>query len=257
MTGQVPKPLSPTIAGRHARLRRTADLRGVCLTTLIALVVQFVLGMILNLYATVPSADAHAGYVKEMVNGPVILTVHVLLGIMVTGAAGVLLVRAIGRGNQVLASLAAIGLAAILGAFAAGDMFVRNGQTSLSLWMAILTGVALVCYIGALSLMRVAPGLATVRPPLPAPAPEPRSDDYWSSSRNRPTFPATGPRPYSGPPPAQRDLPPWEGTARHSWESRIAPPPHLPVRNPPTNDFPQVATDDARGPRPWWETPTQ
>jgi hypothetical protein len=257
MAGLVPKPLSPTIAGRHARLRRSAGPRGVCLTTLIALVVQFVLGMILNLYATVPSSDAHAGYVQEMVNGPVILTVHVLLGIMLIGAAVVLLIRAVGGGNRVMAGLAATGLAAILGAFAAGDMFVRNGQTSLSLWMAIATGVALVCYIGALSLMRVAPGLATARPLLPANAPEPRSDDYWSVSRNRPTFPATGPRPYYGPPTARRDLPPWEGAARHSRESRTAPPPQLPSRKPPTNDFPQVATDDARGKRPWWETPSQ
>jgi hypothetical protein len=232
MSGLVPKPLSPTIAGRHARLRRSAGLRGVCLTTLIALVVQFVLGMILNLYATVPSSDAHAGYVQEMVNGPVTLTVHVLLGIVLIGAAAVLLIRAIAGGNRVLAGLAATGLAAILGAFTAGDMFVRNGQASLSLWMAIATGVALVCYISALSLPRAAPGLATASPPRSANAPEPRTDAYWSESRNRPTFPATGPRPYAGPQAARRDLPPWERTARHSRESRITPPPRLPNRRP-------------------------
>jgi hypothetical protein len=37
------------------------------------------------------------------------------------------------------------GLAALLGAFAAGDVFVRNGERGAALSMAILTGVALLC----------------------------------------------------------------------------------------------------------------
>lgn len=97
----------PTAAGRHARLHRSADLRGVCLTTLIALVAQFVVGMFLNLYVAVPSSDAHAGHVQEILNGPVSLTVHVLLGTVVICAAVLLLIRAIVGGNRTLANLAA------------------------------------------------------------------------------------------------------------------------------------------------------
>jgi hypothetical protein len=47
--------------------------------------------------------------------------------------------------------LAAAGLTAIGGAFASGEIFVRNGQSAASLAMALLTGVALLCYIGALT----------------------------------------------------------------------------------------------------------
>jgi hypothetical protein len=152
------------IAGRHARLRGSEDLRGPCLTALIALVVQFSLGMILNLYVTVPSSDAHASYIQEVAAGPFALTIHALLGVFLICAAVVLLVRAAGIGNAAMTALAATGLGAILGAFAAGEIFVRNGQNSASLWMAILTGVALVSYIAALNLIRVVPGQPAHRP---------------------------------------------------------------------------------------------
>jgi len=51
----------------------------------------------------------------------------------------------------VIAVLAAAGLTAIGGAFAAGEIFVHNGQSGASLATALLTGVALLCYIGALT----------------------------------------------------------------------------------------------------------
>jgi lysylphosphatidylglycerol synthetase-like protein (DUF2156 family) len=278
MSGLTRRPLSPPAAGRHARLRRSADLRDVCLTTLIALVVQFVVGMILNLYVTVPSADTHAGYIQEMLNGPVSLTVHVLLGIVLVGAAVLLLIRAIGRGNRVLASLAATGLAAILGAFAAGETFVRNGQANASLWMAILTAVALVSYIGALNLIRVTdaatqPASNASQPAAPAGQ---RSDDFWSAPGTGSPFPATGPHPHSRTPTAQHGFASRDAASLGAVSSRgtsssrgatssrgtsrgaaspdgwaMTPPPMLPYRKPPTDDFPRVATDNPPGKAPW------
>ena len=70
MSGQARRLPVRVIAGRHARLRGTENLRRPCLTALIALVVQFSLGMILNLYVTVPTSDAHAGYVQELRGRP-------------------------------------------------------------------------------------------------------------------------------------------------------------------------------------------
>ncbi len=270
MSGLTRRPLSPTAAGRHARLHRSADLHGVCLTTLIALVAQFVLGMILNLYVAVPSSDTHAGYIQEILNGPVSLTVHVLLGIALICAAVLLLIRAIGGANRVLASLAATGLAAILGAFAAGEIFVRNGEANASLWMAILTGVALVSYISALNLTRV-----TARQPAPG-TPQPAawagqpSDDFWSAPGAGSPFPPTGPHSHARTPTAQRG-PVARGTASRGtatgggshgatsrggfrggfWGGWAVTPPPLPYREPPTDDFPRVATDDTRGKAPW------
>lgn len=122
----------------------------VCLATLLLLVAQFSLGMILNLYVTVPASDQHASFVQEVRTAPVALTVHVLVGLLLIGAAGVFMIRAIGSGERLMIALAAAGLAAILGAFAAGEAFVHDGQTSVSLTMAMLTGAALACYIAAL-----------------------------------------------------------------------------------------------------------
>jgi len=137
--------------GRHTRRVELEGLRRVSLAALIMLVVQYGLGIILNLYIAVPASDAHAGIMQEIANGPAMLTLHALLGLALIGVALVLLVRAVRIDDRVIAVLAAAGLTAIGGAFASGEVFVRNGQSGASLAMALLTGVALLCYIGALT----------------------------------------------------------------------------------------------------------
>ena len=139
------------IPGRHSRRVELEGLRRVALAALIMLVVQYGLGSILNLYIPVPASDAHAGIMQEIASGPAMLTLHALLGLGLIGAAVVLLVRAVRLDDRVIAVLAAAGLTAIGGAFASGEIFVRNGQSAASLAMALLTGVALLCYIGALT----------------------------------------------------------------------------------------------------------
>jgi len=139
------------VPGRHSRRVELEGLRRISLAALIMLVVQYGLGIILNLYIAVPASDAHAGIMQEIASGPAMLTVHALLGLGLIGAALVLLVRAVRLDDRVIAVLAAAGLTAIGGAFASGEIFVRNGQSGASLAMALLTGVALLCYIGALT----------------------------------------------------------------------------------------------------------
>jgi hypothetical protein len=137
--------------GRHSRRIELEGLRRVSLAALIMLVLQYGLGIILNLYIPVPASDAHAGLTQEIASGPAMLTLHALLGLGLIGAALVLLVRAVRLEDRVIAVLAAAGLTAIGAAFASGEIFVRNGQPGASLAMALLTGVALLCYIGALT----------------------------------------------------------------------------------------------------------
>jgi hypothetical protein len=206
------------IAGRHARVPSTEDLRRPCLTALIALVVQFSLGMILNLYVTVPASDAHASYVQEVAAGPFALTVHALLGVFLICAAFVLLVRAIGISDPAIAALAATGLGAILGAFAAGEIFVRNGQNSASLWMAILTGVALASYIAALNLIRV---VSAQPAPTPLAAPGHTQSSSQRDLRPWPTRPAVlRQRPLSAPHPVLPQRPPFDDPPRaDAWDT--------------------------------------
>jgi hypothetical protein len=138
-------------SGRHTSRARPAGLRRLGLAAVVMLVVQYGLGIVLNLYVTVPASDEHAGSMQEIASGPLTLTLHALLGLALVATAIMLLVRAVGTGDRPIAVLAAAGLTAIGGAFACGEIFVRSGEQGASLAMALLTGVALLCYIGVLA----------------------------------------------------------------------------------------------------------
>ena len=146
---------------RHTRPKgrggpRRARLRQLSVTMLVMLVIQYGLGIILNLYIGIPASDAHAGILTEIATAPPVLTVHAVLGIALIGTGVLLVARAVGVRNRLLAVLATAGLTAVGGAFGTGEIFVRNGQNTASMAMAILTGMALLCYIGTLTLATAA-----------------------------------------------------------------------------------------------------
>ena len=146
---------------RHTRPKgrggpRRARLRQLSVTMLVMLVIQYGLGIILNLYVGVPAADAHAGILTEIATAPAVLTVHAVLGIALIGTGVLLVTTAVGVRVRLLAVLATAGLTALGGAFGTGEIFVRNGQSTASMAMAILTGMALLCYIGTLTLATAA-----------------------------------------------------------------------------------------------------
>ena len=181
MAGGLDKLVAP---GRHTRRPGRAWLRRVCLTVLIMLVVQYGLGIFLNLYVAVPASDAHAGIVGEIATAPLALTIHALLGLALIGAAILLLVRAVGVKDRLLAGLAAAGLTAIGGAFGTGEIFVRNGQPGASLAMAILTEAALICYVGTLA--RSTAAERQVQGQVPSPPPPPA--EGWPAARSATTW---------------------------------------------------------------------
>ncbi len=114
--------------------------------------------------------------------------------------------RAVGSRDRLLAVLATGGLTAIGGAFGAGEIFVRSGQDTASLAMAVLTGVALLCYIGTLALAATAG-----RQGDPDPSPQP--------SRARTAVPAARPADRAHyPAPARWPASPGETTG--SWFTR-------------------------------------
>ncbi len=134
-------------SAENARKIGRAGLHQACLVILTGLVIQLALGMVLNLYIAIPAADARASYLREIETAPGMLTAHVLVALVLLATAGVMLLRAVALRDRAVITLAVTGLAALLGAFAAGELFVRNDETSASLSMAILTGIALLCYI--------------------------------------------------------------------------------------------------------------
>lgn len=130
------------------------------------LVVQYALGVFLNLYVNIPASDGDAGFAHEISSAPLSLTLHALLGLALIAAAIAAVVRSVAIGSRELTLLASAGLTAIFGAFAAGEIFVRGGSAGASMAMALLAGVAFLCYIGALTLAAVSgsEGAATHAP---------------------------------------------------------------------------------------------
>jgi hypothetical protein len=131
-------PSAQKIQSRQARLRRAS------LTILIALIVQFALGIGVNLYVTLPAAG-HPGHSSWFGNGA-LLALHATLGMFLVLAAVALLARAIMGRNATLIATSAAGLAAIVVAFYFGASFTEKLTDGYSLGMAIAFAVALACY---------------------------------------------------------------------------------------------------------------
>ncbi len=135
------------LSAANTRRMGRAGLHRPCLIILTGLVIQLALGMILNLYIAIPAAGGRTSYLREIETAPGMLTAHALLAMLILATEGILLVRAVALRDMAVIAPVAAGLAGLLGAFAAGEVFVRNDKSSASLSMAILTGAALLCYI--------------------------------------------------------------------------------------------------------------
>ena len=118
------------------------------------LLVEHGLGMGVNLYARVPAADHGAGLAaslgRVLTSQPAILAIHAAVGLLMLVAGVSVLTRAVLTRHSLAIAASAAGLAAIVAAAVSGDAFVSNGQAGASMAMAILTGVALLCYLADL-----------------------------------------------------------------------------------------------------------
>ena len=145
-----PRARTATTAGL-ARLRRGS------LAVLVLLVVEYAIGMYVNLYVTVPGADHGGSLGSAISNGPASLSVHAVIGLLLgLGALGVaaqsILVRHWG-----LIAASVIGLLAMIFASVAGTGFTSTGADSASMAMSVLSGIAMLCYAANLYLLR--PGI--------------------------------------------------------------------------------------------------
>ena len=121
--------------------RSLARLRGASMGALVMLIIQFALGVGVNLYIT----PAEGGVSEAFSNGP-LLALHAVLGLLLIIAAIDLLVRAILARHRVVIVASAVGLLAIIAAAGSGIAFLRDGQNGSSMGMAIAACVAILCY---------------------------------------------------------------------------------------------------------------
>jgi hypothetical protein len=146
----------------RARDRQAGMLRRASLGMAIGLLIQYVLGMVVNLYVTVPRQDQGGGLLtaigRALANGPVALGVHAALGLLLIVGAVSLVIRAAAARQRAATWLSAVGLLAVLGAAASGAGFVNSDADGASLAMALLTAVALLCYLINTYLPGRAPG---------------------------------------------------------------------------------------------------
>jgi hypothetical protein len=150
--------MAPGTAGR-VTASRISGLRRAGFAAFVMLVVQFALGIYVNLYVTVPGADHGHGVGQAIARGPAALTLHIVLGLLLILAALGFLVQAILARWRALIAAAVIGLLAMIGAAASGSAFTGSGKDGASMAMALLAAVGLLCYGASLFLLpRPGPG---------------------------------------------------------------------------------------------------
>jgi hypothetical protein len=144
--------------------RRLSRLRTNSTAISVMLLAQYGLGMGVNIYARVPAADHGAGIAgalgRALTSQPVVLAAHSVLGLLMLVAGASVLTRALLTRHRRAIAASGAGLAAIVAAAGSGAAFVSNGQAGASMAMAILTGVALLCYLA--NLLLVAPPASVI-----------------------------------------------------------------------------------------------
>ena len=149
------------------------QMRNQFLGTLIFLIIQFLLGMAVNLFVTIPTNHPGAnppeyfGGVAQSVtwailHGHVLLQVHAVLGLLLVVNAFGLLVAAIRTRARDLIWITSLGLFGVLAAGFNGGSFLNYNQDFSSMLMATFFAIAVVAYaVGLLVTGRTSSGSAS------------------------------------------------------------------------------------------------
>ena len=129
-------------AAARSQAERLVRLRRSSLGAVVMLIIQFILGMVYNLYGTAPTSTKSIG----LFSSPVI-ALHVILGILLGLAAIGQLVQAIGTRHKLSIWMSALGLISIIGAGFAGLGFAGSGASGASLGMSLAFAAALAFYV--------------------------------------------------------------------------------------------------------------
>jgi hypothetical protein len=142
-----------TTADQRAADRRLERLRGASLGAAVMLVIQFGLGIGVNLYVTLPAAGPGGRGIGQALSNGALLAAHAVLGLLLVVTAVSLLVRAIIARHRPVIVASAVGLLAIVAAAGYGASFVNSSQNATSLGMALATAVAMLAYLAALFIL--------------------------------------------------------------------------------------------------------
>ena len=123
-----------------ARRGHPQRLRPMALGLLNLLLVQYALGMVVNLYVRVPSD--HAGYGAA---APA-LVLHAVAGITVVAGSISLAARSVAARARQIVAPGIIAAVALVTAATGGVTFLRTGVSGASLAMALCTAIAISCY---------------------------------------------------------------------------------------------------------------
>lgn len=126
----------------------------------VMLLIEYGLGIWVNLYAKIPASDqgkgTFAAFGAAVADGPVGLAVHAILGTLLLVTAISLVVRAALARRAAATMIAVLAALAVAAAWLSGSRFVGDGIDGASFGMAIATGVALLSYV----IILFVPGLA-------------------------------------------------------------------------------------------------
>ena len=130
-----------TAASAMTPTARLARVRMASVGAVFMLIVQFVLGILYNLYGTAPASGKPVGLFS---NGW--LVVHEIMAVLLVVAGVGLVIRAMGTNSGLAKATSWTGLVAIILAIGAGIGFTRDGASGSSLGMALAFAIALACY---------------------------------------------------------------------------------------------------------------
>ena len=141
--------------------RRIRGLRANALAAVVMLLIQYCLGISVNLYSTLPASDhgesLFAGFTSAVGDGPMLLSLHALLGTLLLITASAALVRSLRLAATPPIALTAAALLTIIIAWLAGSAFVGHMRNETSLTMALGTAVSIFCYALVIFLVHSSP----------------------------------------------------------------------------------------------------
>lgn len=125
-------------------------LRANSFAALVILLVECGLGIWVNLYGLIPASDhgasLAAGFGRAVVDGPVGLSIHAVLGAALVASAVTALARSILVRRATLIALTSVALLSVVAAALSGARFVGNGDNASSMSMAVAAGTAIGAY---------------------------------------------------------------------------------------------------------------